>query len=100
MSLSPENAGAVCEVCQVSATVQTSTVESAKRNPVLDKQRFLCTTHWPWWSNYRHYFHNWVQSGTRINSKRWQQVFDAFVLEARNGGYKGEKKEGQYDDQE
>lgn len=71
-----------CEVCGVPATWRTGTTE-------LDTgTRYLCATHRDKWFNWvvgHQDLMDGLWKGNRLLHQRWQEVFDLFLEEAKNG---------------
>ena len=74
------NAGVVCEVCGSPANWESST-------PDKPPQHVLCNSHSAAWARFTIAYPNWtayVRSGTRVNSTRWEETFDQFLLECKD----------------
>ena len=79
--------GHPCEACGDPATWESSTPEAALRHSTR-RQRFLCLPHGSLWSDFRSQGRGF-STPRGVNYRRWQEVFDEFLVEvanARRGG--------------
>lgn len=77
----------VCEVCEVAAATWRSGLGDVVRSQGPRRTRFLCDSHrdaWSQWTREHKALTKTLHTKSGgLNRKRWQEVFDQFVKEAR-----------------